>query len=75
MRWTVTWTVWLLAIVISFAVIEGAALATGGTTLSRYVWNLSLAFPPFGWFAGFLTGFLTCHFWWGGAVSFKRRRT
>lgn len=71
MKWNITWTLWLIAIVVSFAVFEGTALATGGTTLSRYVWNLSAAFPPFPYIAGFITGFFACHFWWGGIVSFK----
>lgn len=70
MRWNLLWTGWLLFIIISFAAFEGYALYSGGTTLSRYVWNLSVAWPPFGWFAGFTTGFLVCHFWWGGIVSF-----
>lgn len=65
-----TWTIWLFLVVVSFAGLETWKVATGGTTLSRYIWNLSRAFPPFGWFAGFLTGFLVCHFWWGGAVTF-----
>jgi hypothetical protein len=70
MKWNIVWTLWLIAIVVSFACFEGFALATGGTTLSRYVWNLSAAFPPFPYFAGFITGFLAAHFWWGGIVSF-----
>lgn len=64
------WTLWLLAVATSFGVIEGYRLKTGGTTLSRYVWILSKAWPPFPWVAGVLTGFLACHFWWGGIVCF-----
>lgn len=71
MRWNILWTGWLLFIVSSFAAFEGYALISGGTTLSRYVWNLSAAWPPFPFVAGFLTGFLACHFWWGGVVSFS----
>lgn len=64
------WTIWLLGIVASFAVFEGIALETGRTTLSRYIWTFSKAWPPLPWFAGFVTGFLVCHFFWGGIVCF-----
>lgn len=67
---TIVWTIWLAVIVISFAAFEGYALKTDRTTLSRYIWNLSKAWPPFGWIAGWLTGFLVCHFWWGGITCF-----
>ena len=66
----IVWPLWLLAIVVSFACFEGYALKTGRKTLSRWTWELSKAWPPFGWFAGFITGFLVCHFFWGGIVSF-----
>ncbi len=66
----VVWTVWLLLIVASFAGFEGFALANKRTTLSRYIWTLSKAWPPFPWLAGVITGFLACHFWWGGIVFF-----
>lgn len=71
MIWRVRWVVWALLFIGSFAGLETWALMTGGTTLSRFVWDLSAAFPPFGYFMGFATGFLVCHFWWGGSVSFK----
>jgi len=65
------WTFWLFIFLpLSFAAGEGYALWKGKTTLSRYVWNLSKAWPPFGWLAGVITGFLACHFWWGGIVCF-----
>jgi hypothetical protein len=64
------WPVWLFTIVVSFAGLETFALTTGRQTLSRFVWELSAAWPPFPWIAGFITGFLVCHFWWGGSVSF-----
>lgn len=66
----VLWPIWLAAVVLSFALFEGLALYRGTPTLSRFVWTLSKAWPPFTYFAGFLTGFLACHFWWGGIVSF-----
>jgi len=65
------WTIWLfVALPLSFGLAEGYALWKGKETLSRYIWTLSKAWPPFTYFAGFLTGFLVCHFWWGGIVSF-----
>lgn len=66
------WTAWLFGLVpVSFALAEAYAIVKGRTTLSRYVWNLSKAWPPFGWLAGLVTGFLACHFWWGGIVCFN----
>jgi hypothetical protein len=65
-----TWTLWLLAIVVSFAIFEGCALKTGHITLSRWVWTVSKAFPLFPWIAGVLTGVLAGHFWWGGVICF-----
>lgn len=70
MNMGIVWTVWLAVIVISFAAFEAYALSTNRTTLSRFVWTLSKAFPPFPWLAGLLTGFLAAHFWWGGIVCF-----
>lgn len=64
------WPAWLLFIVVSFSVFEGLALYRGTPTLSRWVWTVSKAWPPFPFIAGFITGFLACHFWWGGIVSF-----
>jgi hypothetical protein len=67
----VIWSVWLFGLIpLSFAAFEGYALLTNKTTLSRYVWNLSKAWPPFPWLVGVLVGFLACHFWWGGSVCF-----
>lgn len=66
------WIVYLVVFLgIGFVVGETIALATGGITLSRFVWMVSAAFPPFGFFMGFIAGFLACHFWWGGAVAFE----
>jgi len=65
------WTVWLFILIpATFAIGETYALMTGRTTLSRYIWTLSAKWPPFGWLAGVLTGFLACHLWWGGIVCF-----
>lgn len=68
MAWV--WTIWLTVIVISFGAFEAYALHNNRTTLSRYVWTVSKAWPPFPWLAGVITGFLAAHFWWGGIVCF-----
>jgi hypothetical protein len=71
MNMNIVWTAWLfLLLPLSFGIFEAYALMTGRTTLSRYVWTISKAWPPFPFVAGFLTGFLACHFWWGGIVPF-----
>ena len=62
----IVWTGWLIFIVISFAVFEGLAIKYHRSTLSRFIWTISKAWPPFGWVAGLLTGFLAAHFWWIG---------
>lgn len=66
MNWlSIYWTGWLfVAIPISFGIFEAIALSTNRTTLSRYVWNLTAAWPPFGWVAGVVTGGLAVHFFW-----------
>jgi hypothetical protein len=58
------WTAWLFALVVSFAVIEGCAIAFEGTTLSRFVWELTLAWPLLPWIGGGLAWGLAVHFWW-----------
>ena len=69
MKWI--WASWLLLLVASFAGLECYALYVQSTTLSRFVWDLTAAFPPLPFIAGFLAGFLCCHFWWGGIVPFS----
>ena len=65
------WSIWLFVLLpLTFAGGEAYALHTGRTTLSRFIWNLSKAFPLFPFLAGLLTGGLAVHFWWGGVVSF-----
>jgi len=64
MNMNLTWPLWIVLIAVSFAALEGYALATKRSTLSRFVWNISKAWPPFGWVCGVLVGFLACHFWW-----------
>lgn len=64
MSWV--WFGWLLAVAVTFAVLEGYALKSNRTTLSRLIWNTSRAFPPLPWFVGVGIGFLAAHFWWVG---------
>jgi hypothetical protein len=65
------WTVWLFVLLpVSFGVGEAYALYKGKPTLSQYVWRLSAAWKPIIYIAGFLSGFLACHFWWGGVECF-----
>jgi hypothetical protein len=62
---TIFWTVWLFVLVpVSFAAAEFYAIWSGKKTLSRYVWTLSQAWPPFPWLVGVVVGFLACHFFW-----------
>jgi len=60
------WIAWLLAFAGSFALFEGYAIKTGRMTLSRFVWNVTKGFPPFGWVCGVIVGFLAAHFFWPG---------
>ena len=68
MKWV--WASWILLIAVSFSILEGYALIDNTTTLSRFVWTITAAFPPIPFIVGFLAGFLCCHFWWGGIVPF-----
>jgi hypothetical protein len=61
-----TWAGWLLLLIVSFAILEGWALATGRTTLSRSVWTWSRNWPMLPFVAGLVAGCLACHFWWEG---------
>lgn len=60
------WPAFLGGVAAFFALGEGYALKTGRMTLSRWVWNMSKAWPPFSWLVGLLTGFLAAHFFWPG---------
>lgn len=62
----IVWTAWLLVIAGSFAAFEGWALRTKRQTLSRFVWTVSKAWPPFPWVCGVIVGGLAAHFWWIG---------
>lgn len=54
--------------IVSFAAFEGYALKRGKTTLSRYVWDMTKAWPPLPLLFGLVIGFVSAHFWWGGSL-------
>lgn len=62
MSWV--WLAWILVTAIAFACFEGYALATDRTTLSRFTWNASQAWPPLPFICGLVVGGLAVHFWW-----------
>lgn len=62
-KWYLIWTLWLLMLVVTFAILEALSW-NSGVTLSRYVWDLSMAWPLIIWIAGALAGGLAVHFWW-----------
>lgn len=64
MNWYIVWSAWLLALIGSFAALEGYAIYSGGITLSRFVWVVSKDWPPFPYIGGLIAGFLAAHFWW-----------
>lgn len=58
------WVAYLLAVFGAFGVLEGRALTREHDTLSRFVWRVTRAWPPFGWLVGGTVGFLGAHFFW-----------
>jgi hypothetical protein len=59
------WVSWLLAVVISFGVLEAMALNTHRwETLSHFVWEVSAAFPLINVVYGMIFGGLAVHFFW-----------
>ena len=58
------WFGWLMLFVVSFAIIEGIAIARGKTTLSRFTVVTTTAFPPLIFILGAIAGGLAVHFWW-----------
>ena len=61
---TGVWLGWLLGLIVTFAAFEGYALKTNHTTLSRFTWNASQAWPPLPFVLGLVAGGLAVHFWW-----------
>lgn len=62
--WYWIWSGWLLALVGTFAVLEGWALKNGGVTLSSFTDIVSEKWPPIIWVCGAMAGGLAVHFWW-----------
>jgi hypothetical protein len=62
-KWYAIWAVWILLIAVSFGVLEFIAW-DHGVTLSRFVFDISEAWPLVIWLAGVLAGGLAVHFWW-----------
>ena len=58
------WVGWLIFLAASFGGFEWYAIKHNKQTLSRTVWNFTAAWPPLGWVAGILVGFLGAHFFW-----------
>ncbi|EJW09973.1 hypothetical protein A33M_0685 [Rhodovulum sp. PH10] len=61
-RWG--WGAFVVAVIATFGLLEGWALATDTPTLSQTVWWASAAFPLLGPLVGFVVGGLFVHFWW-----------
>lgn len=59
------WVTWLLLIAVSFAVLEGLALADrGGLSFSQFFVSIRYAWPPISCLVGIAIGILICHFEW-----------
>lgn len=64
----IAWTAMILVNIVVFAVLETYALSRGnpddGLTLSRYVYDITQAWPLAIFLLGLLSGGLAVHFWW-----------
>lgn len=60
------WVLWLLALIISFAVLEGYAFKhpERSNTLSRFVWSVGQKWPLSLVLFGMIFGGLAVHFYW-----------
>jgi hypothetical protein len=60
------WIIWLLVIVISFAILEGYAFKHPDreNTLSRFIWSVGQKWPLSLVLFGMLFGGLSVHFYW-----------
>jgi len=61
------WAEWIAFIAVSFAIMEGSAIAHNRPTLSAAVWLWSKKFPLLPFLAGLLAGGLAVHWFWMGA--------
>ncbi len=58
------WTVWLIAVVVSFVVLEGYAYLTGSQMLTHWVRLATVKWPWTPYLIGVGVVVLTAHFWW-----------
>ena len=58
------WVGWLIFLAVSFGAFEAWAIVTNRWTLSRFTWEITKSWPPFGWLCGLIVGFLAAHFFW-----------
>lgn len=58
------WSLWILAIIATFAFLEAYAFRHNTTTLSRYVYASSKAWPVLPFIIGLIVGAVAVHFWW-----------
>lgn len=58
------WALWLLGIVITFAVPEGIAIWKHGTTFSQFMATMQYEWPLWMYVWGVLMGGLAVHFFW-----------
>lgn len=59
------WVAWLMAVAVSFAVLEGLALSDPqGLSLSQFYVNIKYGWPPIAVVVGIAIGILICHFSW-----------
>ena len=63
-KFPLIWTGFLLGFIALFAILETWAIMTGGTTLSRYTYEITKAWPPLIFLLGMIVGGLGVHFWW-----------
>lgn len=69
------WVAWLTVIAVSFAVLEGLALADPqGLSLSQFYVNVKYAWPAIGVVVGIAIGILICHFNWHWVPRQMRER-
>jgi hypothetical protein len=62
------WALFFTLMLSLFIAGETYALAKGKPTLSRFIWNLTKAWPPLPLVVGLAIGFVSAHFWWGGSL-------
>lgn len=58
------WALWLLGIIITFAVPEGIAIWKHGTTFSQFMATMQYEWPLWMYVWGVLMGGLAVHFFW-----------